>query len=392
MIERKLTYQIQNYLDTFPAVAILGPRQIGKTTLARFIAPLLKKPFIHLDLERPSDFNILQNNPEVFFAKNKDKCIIIDEVQRLPSLFPLLRPMIDEYRVAGRFLLLGSASPSLLKESSESLAGRIVYTELTSLNLLELPGDTDLYKLWFSGGFPIPFSEKNVSNIKVWQESFMRTYFERDLRLLGLNLSPDLLSRTFSMIAHMQGSPSNLSNLSKSLGIDRRTVERILQFFISSYMIRRLSPFHLNIKKRLVKSPKYYVRDSGMFHHSLYINSLNELLSNPSLGSSWEGFVIEQVISLCSDTMPYFYRTQAGAECDLVLAQGHVAKVCIEAKVSNTPKVTKSLLASIKDLKSKENYIVVPFCKNPYSISENIIVCDLFWLLSKVGEGYGGLY
>lgn len=384
MIKRKLTQKILDSLANFPAVAILGPRQVGKTTLAKYIAPLLKKPTIHIDLEKPSQQRSLTDNPEVFLDQHKDKCIIIDEVQRLPALFPLLRPMIDDHRVAGRFILLGSASPTLLKGSSESLAGRIIYTELNPLILSEVDPVKDFYHLWLHGGFPEPFMKKNPSIIQDWYESFLNTYFERDLNMLGLGLSSTLLSRTFSMLAHMQGALCNISQLSKSLAINRKTVERIIEFFRSSYMLRRLPPFFMNVKKRLVKSPKYYIRDTGVLHHTLDIHTSKELLEHPIIGSSWEGFVIEQVVNLDIGLTPYFYRTQAGAECDLVLVRGHKPVVCIEAKMTNTPKMTKSLASSLKDLQTSQNYIVIPSCDYPYVLKEGTTVCSLPWLLSNL--------
>ncbi len=384
MIERRLAKKIQSNLANFPAVAILGPRQVGKTTLAKYLAPSLQKPTIHLDLEKPSHLKSISGNPEVYFEEHRDKCIIIDEVQRLPSLFPLLRPMIDDHRVPGRFLLLGSSSPTLLKESSESLAGRIIYTELSPLNLLEIDSSHDFYHLWVHGGFPEPFSKKDILQLQDWHTSFLNTYFERDLKILGLNLPPDVLSRTFSMLSYMQGSLCNITQLSKSLSINRKTLERILEFFQSSYMVRRLPPFFVNMKKRLVKSPKYFIRDSGILHHTLDIYTLKQLFEHPIVGSSWEGFVIEQVISLGINLVPYFYRTQAGAECDLILARGHKAVICIEAKMTNTPKMTKSLSSSLSDLNPEQGYIVVPSCEHPYPLKGGTTVCSLPWLLNKL--------
>ena len=387
MIKRRLTQKILDSLANFPAVAILGPRQVGKTTLAKHISPLLKKPTMHIDLEKPSQLKSLTDNPEVFLDQHKDKCIIIDGVQRLPSLFPLLRPMIDAHRVAGRFILLGSASPTLLKDSSESLAGRIFYTELNPLSLSEVDPVKDFYQLWLHGGFPEPFVKKDPTIIRDWYDSFLNTYFERDLNMLGLSLSPTLLSRTFSMMAHMQGGLCNISQLSKSLAIHRNTVERIIEFFKSSYMLRRLPPFFINVKKRLVKSPKYYIRDTGVLHHTLGIHTSKELLEHPIIGSSWEGFVVEQVTNLNTRLAPYFYRTQAGAECDLVLVRGHKPVICIEAKMTNTPKMTKSLTSSLQDLQTSQNYIVIPSCDYPYTLKQGTTVCSLPWLLSNIEVG-----
>ncbi len=388
MIERRLTPKIIEYIENFPSIAVLGPRQIGKTTLVKHIAPFLKKETLYIDLEKPSDSIVLEKNPEIFFSNNKDKCIIIDEIQRMPSLFALLRPMIDEHRVSGRFILLGSASPTILKECSESLAGRIIYTELSSLNILELPKgkNTDMHKLWLYGGFPEVYLKNNNNEIYNWHESFIRTYFERDIKLLGLNISYDILSRVFSMIGHLQGSTLNISHLSKSIGVDRRTIEKILEYFVSSYILRRLPPFFINIKKRLVKSPKYYIRDNGLYHHMLNIKTFNELLKNPCIGPSWEGFITEQILTILKRAIPYFYRTQAGAECDIVLVEGFQPTICIEAKAANVPKVTKGFVSTISDLNTKENYIVIPNCSNPYQIKSNIMVCDLEYLLKKLEQ------
>ncbi|MCP3659952.1 MAG: ATP-binding protein [Bacteroidetes bacterium] len=388
MIERKLTSNIIKYINKFPSVAVLGPRQIGKTTLLKHIANILKKETLYIDLEKPSDSVLLEKNPESFFLTNKDKCIIIDEIQRMPSLFALLRPMIDEHRVPGRFILLGSASPTILKECSESLAGRIIYTELSGLNILELPkiNNANINKLWLYGGFPEIYLRNNSDEIYNWHESFIRTYFERDIKLLGLNISYDILSRVFSMISHLQSSTLNISHLSKSIGIDRRTIEKILEYFAGSYIIRKLSPFYINVKKRLVKSPKYYIRDNGLYHHTLNIKSFNELLRNPYIGPSWEGFVIEQILTTVKRSIPYFYRTQAGAECDIVLVDGFKPSICIEAKASDVPKVTKGFVSSISDLNTEENYIIIPNCNNPYQIKENIMVCDLEYLLKKLEQ------
>lgn len=384
MITRVLEKKLKELTSHFPAIVILGPRQVGKTTLVRQISPFLHREVVYLDLENPDDLRSLESNPQVYFEQNKEKCVIIDEVQRLPSLFPRLRPIIDSYRKQGRFILLGSASPTILKGSSESLAGRVVYLELTPFNILELSPQKDVISLWLKGGFPEPFLMKDTKYRKFWYDAFLSTYFERDLPLLGLNTPPTTLSRAFSMFAYMQGNLCNVSNLSKSLGIDRKTVEKVMQFFISSYMLRKLPPFFINNKKRLIKAPKYYIRDSGLLHHTLHIKTISELLGHPSIGASWEGFVIEQVASLGLDLVPYFYRTRAGSECDLVLVRGNTPLICIEAKVNEAPSITKGLINSINDLSTKDNFIVTPSLENPYQTKGNITVCGLPWLLKHL--------
>lgn len=387
MIVRRLQPLLEDQLQFFPAVALLGPRQVGKTTLAKHMAPLLAKPYHYLDLEKPSDLTALAANPEAYLALLKEQCVIIDEIQRMPALFPILRALIDDYRLPGRYLLLGSASPLLLKESSESLAGRICYTELTTLNLLEVAPSITTETLWWRGGYPNPLLAQEELQVSTWHQAFLMTYFERDLPLLGLNLSATDIARIFALLAYMQSNVCHISTLSKAVGIDRRTLERALSFFTSSYMLRKLPPFYVNNKKRLVKSPKYYIRDSGLFHATLAINTLPGLWKTPHLGPSWEGFVIEQVASLTTPGLtPYFYRTQAGAECDLVLVKGQQPVVCIEAKVTNQPKMTKSLRHSIIDLGTKENYLVVPTCPKPYPLDDTTTVCELAHVLAVLAS------
>ncbi len=373
MIERKLHSRILDLLEHFPSVAILGPRQIGKTTLAKSLMASIKQETIYLDLELPVDVNRL-SNPQLFFEGNKDKCVIIDEIQRVPDLFPVIRAVIDQHRVPGRFILLGSASPKLLKQSSETLAGRIVYTELTGLLINEVNKDTN--NLWIKGGFPEPYLIKNQTILQEWYQSFIRTYIERDLPLLGLRVDTLLLNRLLNMLAHSHGSLLNQSNLSKSIGVSGPTISKYIGFFENAFILRLLPPWYANIKKRLVKSPKAYLRDSGILHHLLGINNLNNILGHPILGQSWEGFVVEQIINSSRAGILFsFYRTAMGAECDLIVSKGLEILACVEIKFSDTPKTTKSFTTAIQDLQSLNNFIVVPNCPEPYKIKENITVC-----------------
>jgi len=383
MIKRKLQSRILNLLEHFPAIAILGPRQIGKTTLAISLIPAINKEVVYLDLELPADVNRL-SNPQMFFESNLDKCVIIDEIQRIPDLFPVIRAVIDQHRVPGRFILLGSASPELLKQNSETLAGRIVYTELTSLLINEIEAIQGTDDLWVKGGFPEPFLITDQELLQEWYQSFIRTYIERDLPLLGLRADPLLLNRLLNMLAHSQGTLLNQANLSKSLGITSPTVNRYIGFFENAFILRLLPPWYSNIKKRLVKSPKAYLRDSGILHHLLGIQNYNGLLGHPILGYSWEGFVVEQIInSINPGTFISFYRTAEGAECDLILSNGLEILACIEIKFSDAPKTTKSFTTAVRDLQSVTNFIVVPNCPEPYLLKENVTVCNPDQFLQK---------
>ena len=362
----------------FPAVAILGARQVGKTTLAKSLQTKLAGESLYLDMELESDLNRLEH-PEIFFEQNRDKCVILDEVQRKPELFPILRGVIDKNRNPGRFILLGSANPHVLKLSSETLAGRISYLELTGLNILETAATIDQNTLWLRGGFPEPLLSEDRSFQKLWFESFLRTFVERDIPLLGLSLSPQLISRCLRMIAHSTGQVLNKSLFVKSLGIRNAVVSKIFDYFENTFIVRQLVPYYVNVKKRLVKSPKLYIRDTGLLHYLLNITDMNSILGHPALGHSWEAFVIEQIISVLNSSFGYyFYRTQDGAECDLVLTKSDRPFACVEVKFTSTPKSTKSLTTAIHDMASENNFVIIPDCSSPYPINSHLTVCSLY--------------
>ncbi len=377
MIKRVLESKIKSELKHFPAVAILGARQTGKTTLAKMLMQMLPKKCFYLDLENPEDTAML-TNPPAFFRANADKCIILDEIQRMPELFPLLRSIIDEKREPARFIILGSASSELLFMSSETLAGRIAYEELTPFVYPEIKENISINEHWFNGGFPQPCLTRDDEFRQNWFKSFFTTYIERDLRLLGLNASPNYLSRFFLMVAHFNGNILNKSIFAKSLELKVSTISTYIQYFERAFLLRILPPWHYNLKKRLVKSPKIYVRDSGLLHYLLRIKNYNALLGNYVLGNSWEGYVIEQIISCLGSRFDYYYyRTQDGTECDLVITDNIKPLVCVEIKFTSTPRRTKSFSTTIQDLKTNKNYIIIPECRMLYHLSENITVCDL---------------
>lgn len=370
-------------MRSFPVVAVLGARQVGKTTLAKQIAASQKKPALYLDLENPLDARKL-DDAYTFLTDNKDKCIIIDEVQTIPSLFAVLRSVIDADRKNGRFILLGSASPALVKGVSESLAGRIAYRELTPISLLELPEKITLDKHWLRGGFPIPLQARTDKAATEWMSGFIRSYVERDLNtLFNINLTSNILSRMLSMLAHINGNVWNAELVARALGITAPTVNRYIDFLQGAFLVHKLPSFHVNVKKRLVKAPKIYIRDSGMLHQLSHVSSMNSLRGNPVVGASWEGYVVEQITRLKpSDIELFYYRTQTGAEMDMVLVRGAQPIAAIEVKLNNAPHISKGNLQSIDDLQTKKNFIIVPDVEE-YKTKERIIICGIHTFLSK---------
>ena len=361
MIKRQAQAQISKLLKQFPAVAILGPRQVGKTTLAKQLATGLKDKAIYLDMEKPADRNRLMDAHN-YLHSQKDKCVIIDEVQLMPALFSVLRPVIDEYRKPGRFILLGSASPSLVKGISETLTGRIAYTELPLITTMELPANISYNRHWLRGGFPEPLLAKTDTAAQQWMQAFIRSYVERDIEnLFGVNISSVTMHRLWTMLAHVSGNIWNAETFARSLGVTAPTVLRYLDYLEGGFMVKRLLPWFTNTKKRLVKSPKVYVRDTGLLHTLLNIHNTDELLSHPVAGASWEGYVMEQIAACKNPELQlHYYRTHDGAECDAVLVKGIKPVACIEIKLGNAPTVSKGYLHCIDDLKPKYKLIITP--------------------------------
>lgn len=368
---RALLSQALEQLLFSPAVALLGPRQVGKTTLSKAIALRLPK-VISLDLQLEEDRAKLSGGSQFLYAY-RDHLVVLDEVQYVPELFARLRPEIDAQRQPGRFLLLGSASGKLLQQSSESLAGRISYLELTPLQIVEVdahptPASSnasqrllDLQKLWLRGGFPVSYGAPSDALSFGWRVDFISTFLNRDLREFGLNVPSQSMHRFWRMLAHLHGQIFNASNISASLGgISRTTVSRYLDSLVDTMMIRCLEPHFVNVGKRLVKSPKVYVRDSGLLHALLNIADVDTLSGNPLAGHSWEGMMIEQIcMRLPKAAMVSYYRTTAGAELDLVVEIGQ-KKLGFEIKFSNTPSVTKGFWQACEDVKVDRAFIVAP--------------------------------
>ncbi len=384
MVSRALEKTMIRALSSFPALAILGARQVGKTTLAKQLSGKLKKPVHYIDLERPSTLAIIKREPEEYFASYINHCVIIDEVQRLPSLFPLLRSLIDDKRKPARFIITGSASPDLLKGASESLAGRVMYCQLNPIGLHELPESISLKQHWLRGGFPVPLTMKSNSLRTDWMDSFITTYIEKDLPFLfDVKFSPVTMRKLWQMLAHVHGNILNAENLGNALDITGTTLKRYVDFLEGAFIIKRLPPFFTNHGKRLVKAPKIYINDSGILHFLLNLHSEKELINHPGLGVSWEGYAISQIMYAKNTRLDaHYYRTHAGAECDLVLARGHEVKAAIEIKYSKSPAITKGFHNSIADLKSKNNFIITPL-ETDYLSKDGIRRVGLAVFISK---------
>ncbi len=374
MIERQLQATIEQRLRQVPAVVLLGPRQVGKTTLARAIAAGHPRAMV-LDLERESDRAALQR-PELFFPAHRDRLLVLDEVQLMPDLFAALRPEIDADRRPGRFLLLGSASGDLLRQSGESLAGRVSYVELTPLLAAELPlvDLAGLQSLWLRGGFPLSYLAPDESASYTWRQDFIRTFLPRDLPGMGVRVPAETLRRFWQMLAHLQGQMFNASQLGMSLGgASHTTATRYLDVLVDTMMVRRLQPHLVNVGKRLVKSPKVYLRDSGVLHTLLGIATAQDLQGHPIAGASWEGFVVEQVAAgLPPDAQLSFYRTAAGTELDLVIELGS-RKFGVEIKFSSAPKPTKGFWQALQDLQIDRAYVIAPVPRR-YPLADGVDV------------------
>lgn len=377
MIPRQKLPELLALVDSNPAVALLGPRQVGKTTLALDIAE--QRPSIYLDLESDADRAKLAE-PELYLTGHEDKLVILDEVHRAPGLFQNLRGLIDKGRRkglrSGRFLLLGSASMDLLKQSGESLAGRIAYLELTPIHGLEVAPD-NLNRLWVRGGFPDSLLAGTDSISQRWRIDFIRTYLERDIPLLGPRIAAETLRRFWTMLAHHQSALLNAAELARSLGVDGKTVATYLDLMVDLLLVRRLEPWHSNAGKRLVKAPRVYVRDTGLLHSLLGLITLEDVLGHPVAGASWEGFVIETLHAMMPEGVrAHFYRSSAGAEVDLVITLPGGGRWAIEIKRSLAPKVERGFHHACLDLQPDRRIVVYPG-REAYSLGNGIEVLSL---------------
>lgn len=367
MIQREIQSNVVKLLRQFPAVAILGPRQVGKTTLAHLIAAEASDAAIYLDLELPSDRAKLAD-PELYLAQHQDRLVILDEIHRLPGIFQTLRSLIDQRRRKGapngHFLLLGSASIELLHQSAESLPGRIAYQELAPFSVDEIAdakaGTMD--QLWVRGGFPDSFVAPSERASVDWRMAFIQTYLERDVPMLGPRIPAETLRRFWQMLAHNQGQMLNAAQIASGLGVSGHTVARYLDIMVDLLLVRRLQPWASNAGKRLVRAPKVYVRDSGLVHALLGIRDLEDLLGHPVVGGSWEGLMIENIIdALPTSTRTSFYRTSHGVEIDLVIEFSERERWAIEIKRSiSDPSPNKGFHTACEDIKASRKIVIYP--------------------------------
>ena len=364
---------ISKLLEIFPITAILGPRQVGKTTLAKTFNP------DHIfDLENPRDMVLLEN-PQLAL-ESLTGLIMIDEIQRKAELFPLLRYLVDHYPKQ-KYLILGSASSNLRQQSGESLAGRIGYHYLTGLNLAEIETE-NIEQLWLRGGFPRSYLTDTDEQSLIWRNNFIATFLEKDLRLLGINIPASTMYRFWIMLSHYHGQTINYSELARSFGISDKTVKSYLSILEDTFMLRQLMPWYANVSKRLVKKPKIYLRDSGVFHALQSIENQGALRTHPKLGASWEGFALEEIVSLLDkrDNEVFFYGTHGGVELDLFW-QGANARYGAEFKYMDTPRTTKSMHQAVADLNLDKLYVVYPGDRS-YPLTEKIMVVAL----TEIGE------
>ena len=385
MIERFIRDQIASLLRTFPAVALLGPRQVGKTTLTRELIRNSLDDVVYFDLENDEDIARMEN-PAFLFEQYPEACIVLDEIQRMPDLFRQLRPIIDQYRVPGRFILTGSASPALVKGVSESLAGRIAFAELSPVNLLEaLNSGITQEQHWFRGGFPTALTSATDTEFTLWAANFIRAYIERDLSLLfGVSLSEVLIRNFWYMLAANTGGIWTAENYARALGVSSTTIKRYLDFMEGAFMVRQLPAWYINMEKRVVKAPKVYIRDSGLLHQLNRIKSSRELPLNLIVGASWEGYVIEQIYQLKPAHLEmYYYRTHHGAECDLILVDGLKPVAAIEIKYATVPSISKGFYNVLDDLKVKRAFVITPGEKH-YSIDDKTVVSGLQVFLKDI--------
>lgn len=385
MIKRSLAAELSRALDHSPAVVLLGPRQVGKTTLALELGKRLNA--IYLDLESERDTAKLAQ-PEMYLDDHRDRLVIIDEVHRAPNLFPVLRGLIDrsrrEGKVAGQYLLLGSASLDLLRQSSETFAGRVAYFELAPFNVRETNSTATLDALWLRGGFPESLLVAEDDRSLRWRRDFIRSYLERDIPQFGPRIAAETLRRFWTMLAHHQGGLLNVAQFARNLGVDAKTAGSYLDLLVDLLLVRRLLPWHANQGKRLVKSPKVYVRDSGIVHALLGIANKDELLSHPVVGNSWEGCVIENLLTCAADrAQGYFYRTTGGAEVDLLLVWPKGETWAVEIKRSLAPKVERGFHSACIDLEPQRRFVVYPGGER-YRLTENIEAISLHDLAGEV--------
>ncbi len=388
MLQRHAQERLELALGEFPAVALVGSRQSGKTTLAREIVRRRGADAVYLDLELPSDRARL-TEPELYLEQQRAKLVVFDEIHRVPELFPVLRGLLDRERRPGRFLVLGSASPGLLRQASESLAGRITYLELPPFVLPEVLAtradpEATWRRLWVRGGYPESYLARDDDHSRRWREAFLTTFLERDVPEFGIRIASTRLRRFWEMLAHVHGQVWNASAFGENFDVSAPTVRHYLDVLSDLFVVRQLQPLASNLKKRLVKSPKVYIRDSGLRHTLLRIGDADALEGHPALGSSFEGFAIEQILALAPPSWnAAFYRTHTGVELDLVITLPDRRTLGIEVKFTAAPRITPGLRVALEDTRATEGYVVTAG-RDTFPLGERITAIPLRCFLEDV--------
>jgi uncharacterized protein len=377
-IQRVLEQRVLKALNTNPVVALLGPRQCGKSTLAKKVLEEFPGS-LYLDLEKSSHLQIL-HDPEAFFFNNENRLVCFDEIQNKPEIFSAMRSVIDERGRNSQFLVLGSASVELLRQSSQSLAGRISFLDLAPFNCFEV-AQSDWRVHWLRGGFPRSYLAEDSEESNLWRENFIRTFLERDLPQLGFSIPARTLERFWVMCAHSHGQVLNASKLGESLGVSHHTIKSYLDILDQTYVLRILKPWFTNTKKRLVKSPKVYIRDSGLLHSLLRIDDSNALLGHPIYGSAFEGYVIENIAQLLPGYHLSFFRTSSGAEVDLIMERG-LQKIVVEVKASSSPKVSRGFYNALQLIEPTESFIISPV-EIEFQLNKGVTVTSLSGFIKR---------
>jgi len=378
-IDRTIYKDIIESLEDYPVIALLGPRQVGKSTLAKDQLEVTKK--VYLDLELNSDLRKL-SEPELFFERHSNSLISIDEIQRLPDLFPTLRGIVDKNKRNAQFLVLGSASRDLIKQSSESLAGRISYIEIMPFNIVEV-SPQNREKLWLRGGFPMSFLAKSDERSAKWRENYIRTYLERDIPQLGFNIPAKSIERLWIMLAHSHGQILNSSKIASSLGVSSHTVNSYIDILEQTFLVKTLRAFEPNIKKQYIKSPKVYIRDSGLLHTLLNLETFDDLMGHIVFGPSFESFVIENLLRLFPRWNFNYYRTKSGAEIDLIMSKGN-ERVAIEIKASKAPKVQRGFWSACDDIQATKK-LIIALVDDTFDIQNQAIVTNIEGAIEMLG-------